>query len=329
MSQSQSAKTAHVERGSGVSAAPEFVPQGARGSLVRRAWRERWIYLLMLPGLVYFLVFQYLPLLGNIVAFQAYSPFLGITNSPWVGLQNFARLFTDPDIRIVVSNTLVISLLQIVFAFPVPIVLAMMLNGLSNDYFKRIVQSVLYLPHFISWVIIISLFQQILGGDGLVNQFLRGAGREPINIMTNPDLFKPLVVLQVIWKESGWGTIIFLAALASIDVTLYEASVIDGANKWRRLWHITLPGIRNVIVLLLALRLGTILNTGFEQIFLQRTAVGLQAAEVIDTFVYTRGIQSGDWGFSAAVGLVKGLIGLVLIFVANKVAKRFGEEGLF
>jgi putative aldouronate transport system permease protein len=154
-------------------------------------------------------------------------------------------------------------------------------------------------------------------------------GGKSINIMSNPDFFKPLVVLQVIWKESGWGTILFLAALTTIDITLYEAAVIDGANKWRRMWHVTLPGIRSMIVLLLVLRLGTVLNTGFEQIFLQRQAVGLNAGEVIDTFVYTRGIQAGDWGFSATVGLVKGLVGLVLILIANKLAKRFGEEGLF
>jgi putative aldouronate transport system permease protein len=168
-----------------------------------------------------------------------------------------------------------------------------------------------------------------LGGDGFLNNFIRGAGGQSINIMTNPDFFKPLVVLQVLWKESGWGTIIFLAALTSIDISLYEAAVLDGANKWRRIWHITLPGIRNIMILLLVLRLGTVLNTGFEQIFLQRNGVGLQAGEVIDTFVYSRGIQAGDWGFSTSVGLVKGLVGLVMIFAANQLAKKFGEEGLF
>lgn len=294
-----------------------------------RFWRDRWVYLLLVPGLVYFLVFQYLPLLGNIIAFQDFSPFLGFFDSPWVGLNNFARLFTDPDTAIVVSNTLIISLLQIVFAFPIPIVLALMLNAVPNPVFKRFVQSALYLPHFISWVIIISLFQQILGGDGFVNNLIRGAGGQPLNIMSNPDFFKPLVVLQVIWKDSGWGTIIFLAALSSIDPTLYEAAVMDGANKWQRIWHVTLPGLRGIIILLLVLRLGTVLNTGFEQIFLQRQAVGLDAAEVIDTFVYTRGVQSGDWSFATTVGLVKGIIGLVLILAANRAAKKVGEEGLF
>jgi putative aldouronate transport system permease protein len=203
-----------------------------------------------------------------------------------------------------------------------------MLNALMGERFKRFLQSVLYLPHFISWVIIISIFQQILGGDGMLNRLIRGLGGQPLEIMANPDFFKPLVIIQIIWKDSGWGTIIFLAALTAIDTTLYEASVIDGANKWRRIWHITLPGIRSVVVLLLILRLGDILDTGFEQIFLQRAAVGFEAAEVLDTFVYFRGIQAGDWGYSAAVGLVKGLIGLIMIVAANKVAKKLGEDGL-
>jgi putative aldouronate transport system permease protein len=292
-------------------------------------WRERWVYLLILPGLIYFVLFQYLPLLGNIIAFQDFSPYLGFFDSTWVGFANFARLFSDPDVGTAITNTLIISLLQIIFAFPIPIALAIMLNNMISTRIKRFLQSVLYLPHFISWVIIISIFQQILGGDGLVNNFIRGVGGKPLDIMSNPDFFKPLVVIQVIWKDSGWGTIIFLAALTAIDLSLYEAAVIDGANRWQRLWHVTLPGIRSTIILLLVLRLGTILSTGFEQIFLQRNAVGAQAAEVLDTFVYFRGVQAGDWGFSTAVGLVKGLVGLVLILIANKVARKVGEEGLF
>lgn len=303
-------------------------PKKQKGKLWRQIWRERWMYVLALPGILFFVLFQYLPMLGNIIAFQDYSPFLGFFDSPWVGFDNFARIFRDPDIGVVISNTLIISFLQIFFAFPVPIALALMLNALMGERFKRFLQSVLYLPHFISWVIIISIFQQILGGDGMLNRLIRGLGGQPLEIMANPDFFKPLVIIQIIWKDSGWGTIIFLAALTAIDTTLYEASVIDGANKWRRIWHITLPGIRSVVVLLLILRLGDILDTGFEQIFLQRAAVGFEAAEVLDTFVYFRGIQAGDWGYSAAVGLVKGLIGLIMIVAANKVAKKLGEDGL-
>jgi putative aldouronate transport system permease protein len=307
---------------------PAVLPARTRSARWPRLWRDRWMYLLMLPGLIYFLVFRYIPLLGNIIAFQDYSPFLGF-DSPFVGLANFARLFTDPDVGIAIRNTLEISLLQLIFFFPAPIILALLLNSMVSEPVKRVMQSILYLPHFISWVIIIALWQQLFGGAGLVNELLRNGGHPIINIMNNPGFFKPLVVLQLIWKETGWGTIIILAALTNIDPGLYEAAAIDGANGWRRLWHITVPGIRSVVVLLLILRLSTILNTGFEQIFLQRNAVGAKAGEVLDTFVYFKGIQGGLWGFSAAVGLVKGLVAAVLVFSANRVAKALGEEGAF
>lgn len=286
------------------------------------------MYLFILPGLAYFVVFRYVPLLGNIIAFQDYSPFLGF-HSPWVGLANFHKLFTDPDVGIAIGNTLEISALQLILFFPAPIVLALVLHSMVSEPAKRLMQSVLYLPHFLSWVIVIALWQQVFGGAGLVNQALRDGGHPTIDLMTNPALFKPLVVLQLIWKETGWGTIIILAALTRIDPALYEAAAIDGAGGWRRLWHVTLPGIRGVIVLLLILRLATILNTGFEQMFLQRNAVGPRAAEVLDTFTYFRGIQGGDWGFSAAVGLVKGAVAGALVFAANRIARAFGGAGAF
>ena len=290
---------------------------------------ERWIYLFIIPGAAYFLLFEYVPLLGNVIAFQNFSPFLGITGSQFIGLENFRKLFTDADFKLALVNTLVIELLQLLFAFPAPLILALILNSIISDPIKRWLQSIVYLPHFLSWVIIIALWQQVLGGAGFVNQALRNQGLEAINIMNNPDFARPLFVLQNIWREMGWGTIIFLAALTKIDNELYEAAVVDGAGSWRRLWHITLPGIRSVIVLLLILRLGTALSVGFEQYYLQRGAVGAQASEVLDTFVYFRGIQGGDWGFAAAVGLVRGLVGTLLIVGANQVAKRFGEEGIY
>lgn len=298
-------------------------------TLGERILRDRWMYLFIIPGALYFLVFQYVPLLGNIIAFQNFSPFLGIKGSPFVGWANFRELFTDPDFRLALINTLEIELLQLIFAFPAPLALALVLNSVIRERLKRVMQSVVYLPHFLSWVVVIALWEQIFGGAGFIDQMLRNHGLATLNIMANPPFFKPLVVLQSIWKETGWGTLFFLAALTKIDGEQYEAAVMDGAGGWRRLWHITLPGIRSIIVLLLILRLGAALSVGFEQYYLQQGAVGPRAAEVLDTFVYFRGIQDGDWGFATAVGLVRGIVGVVLVVVANWFAKRLGEEGIY
>jgi putative aldouronate transport system permease protein len=310
-------------------AAPPAERTVARASVWRRLSRDRWMYLFMLPGLLYFLIFVYVPLLGNIIAFQDYSPFLGFRGSEWVGLENFRQLFTDPDFELALTNTLKIEALQLLFAFPAPLMLALLLNSLISEPIKRAIQSVVYLPHFLSWVIVISLWQQVFGGDGFINQILRNQEMSSVNVMTNPDIFKPLVVLQSMWKDIGWGTIIFLAALTKIDTQLYEAAVMDGAGGWRRLRDVTLPGIKSVVILLLILRLGSMFSLGFEQYFLQRNAVGAEASEVLDTFVFFRGIQGGDWGFATAVGLVRGVVGAVLIIAANWFAKRIGEEGIF
>lgn len=290
--------------------------------------RERWIYAFIVPGLLYIIVFRYLPLLGNIVAFQDYSPYLGFTGSPWVGLSNFTALFTDPDVANALINTLIISFLQLILFFPAPIALALLLNSIISGRVKRVIQSIVYLPHFIGWVILVSLWTEILGGAGLLNQILRSAGMDPVNIMANPGFFPMLMVLQDIWKNTGWGTIIFLAALTTIDLNLYEAAVMDGAGRWRRLWHVTLPGIRSIIILLLILRLGSILTVGFEQILLQEPAVGADAGQVLDTYVYFEGVLGGNWGISTAVGLLKGVVGTLMVLGANKVAHRFGEQGI-
>jgi putative aldouronate transport system permease protein len=228
-----------------------------------------------------------------------------------------------------VVNTVEIAIMQLLFYFPAPLGLALLLNGLISTRVRRIVQSIVYLPHFISWVIIVAIFQQVLGGAGVFDQLLRHGGMHPVNIMTNPALFKPLVTAQAIWKDTGWGTIIFLAALANVDASLYEAAAADGAGRLRRMWHITLPGVMGVIILLLILRLGNILTVGFEQILLQRDAVGAQAAEVLDTFVYYHGIVGGDWGMSTAVGLVKGVVGAILVLSANRIAHLFGQPGVY
>ncbi|MGW8955511.1 ABC transporter permease [Streptomyces sp. NPDC055709] len=283
----------------------------------------------MAPAVVYFAVFHYGSLFGYVIAFKHYVPFLGVNGSEWAGLDNFTRMFGDEGFWHALVNTLQIGVLQLVFYFPAPLALAMLLHSLSGSTIKRFVQSVVYLPHFLSWVIVVAMFQHVLGGAGVLNGFLADNGISMVHIIGNPDLFKPLVIAQVIWKECGWGTIIFLAALTQVDEQLYEAAAIDGASSWRRFWHVTLPTIRPVIVLLLILRLGEFLSIGFEQFFLQRDAVGPAAGEVLDTFVYYTGFANGDWGYAAAAGLFKGLVGLVLVLSANKIAHRLGEQGVY
>jgi len=300
-----------------------------RDSVWQNIWRDRLMLLFILPGLLYFILFHYLPLLGYVIAFQDYLPFLGFVDSPFVGFANFQSMFADAAFWQAFWNTIIISLLQIIFYFPAPIILALMLHGVINTNVRRIIQSVIYLPHFISWVIVVSLWQQVLGGSGVFVHTLRDLGLPAINVMTEPALFKPLVIAQVIWKETGWGTIIYLAALLNIEASLYEAAVVDGAGRWQRLLNITLPGILGVTMLLLILRLGAVLSVGFEQILLQRNAVGPAAGEVLDTYVYFKGIVGGQWGITAAAGIIKGILGTVLVLSANKLAHRFGQEGVY
>ncbi|MGQ4511638.1 ABC transporter permease subunit [Streptomyces sp. DW26H14] len=305
-------------------------PRAARRlSLWQRIKRDKVMLLLTLPGLLYFVVFHYVPLLGYVVAFQDYEPYLGFMHSAWDGFANFTGAFEQAAFWSATGNTLEIALIQLVFFFPVPIVLALLLNSIAGERVRRFVQSVIYVPHFIGWVIIVSVFQQILGGAGVLPSLMGKVGLPHYDMMSDPHAFPWLLTLELVWKDSGWGTIIILAALLSIDRGLYESSAIDGAGPWRRLWHVTLPGISPVIVLLLILNLGNILSVGFEQILLQRDAVGPDAGEVLDTYVYYHGIRDNDWGVAAAVGLVKAAIGAGLVIGANKFAHRLGHEGVY
>ncbi|MEK5444059.1 MULTISPECIES: ABC transporter permease [unclassified Fredinandcohnia] len=302
----------------------------SKKSVWSRLWKERYLYILLLPGLLYFLIYRYVPMAGNIIAFQDYSAFQGFLNSEWVGLKHFKTIFEDQEVIRVLWNTLYLSFLQIVFAFPVSIILALMLNEVRNTFFKRTIQSIVYLPHFLSWVVVIGLVTILLKSDGIVNRVLGTVfGMEPIAFLQDPNWFMPLVVLEVIWKESGWSTIIFLAALSGINPSLYEAAAVDGANRWRQIWHITLPALRSTIIILLILRLGSVLDVGFEQIYLMLTPFTMEVGNVLDTFVYFKGIQNSDFSFATAVGLFKSIVGLILIVGANRLAKRFGDEGVY
>ena len=291
--------------------------------------RDRSLLLMTLPGVVLLVAFAYIPMLGNVMAWEKFSPYRGFLGGPWVGFDNFLRVFDNPLFLNAVQNTLAITVFQLVLYFPVPIFLALLLNSVVSPRIRTTIQSIVYLPHFFSWVLVVAVFQQLFGGAGLLSQTLRGLGQQPVDIMTNPDTFLLLLTSQSIWKDAGWGVIIFLAALSTVDPAQYEAAVMDGANRWRRMWHITLPALRPVIILLLILRLGDALTVGFEQLLLQRDMVGAQVSEVIDTYVYFQGVQFGDWGFAAAAGLMKGVVSLVLVLGANKLAHVFGEAGVY
>ena len=282
------------------------------------------------PGLMILFAFQYYPLLGNVIAFQEFQPFLGIDDSLWAGFQNFAILISgDAAFLNALWNTLILTLIQSVFVFPLPIILALTLNSLLSNRLRQTIQSILYLPHFLSWVIVVAVFQQMLGGSGMINNFLRSHGLETFDIIGNAEVFKLLLTSQVVWKDTGWATILFLAVLAGIDKSLYEAASVDGASRFRQMLHVTLPGMKPIIILLFILQLGNSLTVGFEQIILQQQAVGIETSEVLDTYVYNEGIAGGQWGTAAAVGLVKSVVGLILVLSANKLAHAFGEQGVY
>lgn len=292
--------------------------------------REYWLYLMLIPGLLYYLLFRYGPMIGLTMAFQNYMPFLGFFKSPWVGFAHFERFFSEPTFGLLFRNTLIFGMMNILFFFPVPIILSLLLNELRSVRFKRLTQTFIYMPHFLSWVVVYAISFTLLTQDGgVINGILTLLGKDKINFLTNVSMFRPIIMIQIIWKESGWGTIIFLAALTAVDPELYNAARIDGANRFRCLIHVTLPGIRSTIVTMLILRLGTFLDTGFEQLLLMTNPLTREVGEVFDTYVYTNGILGGQFSYSAAVGMFKSLVALVLIVVANTTAKRLGEEGLY
>ena len=305
-------------------------PGQRRVSWAARLRRDYPVLLLAIPGMVIVLAFQYYPLYGNVIAFQDFQPYLGISKSLWNGVENFKIIVNgDAEFLNALKNTLILTLIQTVIVFPAPIVVAVVLHTLLSNKLRQLVQSILYLPHFMSWVIVVAIFQQVLGGTGMINNWLRSHGYDPLHVIGNADAFRILLTSEVMWKDTGWATILFLAVLSQIDRSLYEATAVDGASRWRQIWHVTLPGLKPIIILLLILRLGDSLSVGFEQIILQQPAVGREASEVLDTYVYNNGILGGAWGVAAAVGLVKGVVGLCLVLTANKLAHRLGEEGVY
>jgi putative aldouronate transport system permease protein len=316
----------------GTAAAPTKTkaPKAGRRPLRHRLRRDWPLVVLTLPAMMQLAVFFYTPSAYSVIAFMDYSPYRSLWENPVIGFTHFQILFQDPYFIDALLNTLQFAFAQLLFVFPFSIGLALVMHSVVSTKIRSAFQSIVYLPYFFSWVLVVSVFTQVLGQDGLFSRWLVGMGGERLDIMRDPDSFMFLAWMQWTWKDAGWGMIIFLAALASINPALYEAAAVDGAGRWRRLWHITLPSIRPVIVLLLILQLGSILSVGFEQYQLQRAAVGWGASEVLDTFVYYRTIlASNGEAIGTAAGLFKGVIGLLLILAANHIAHRFGEQGIY
>ena len=298
--------------------------------LLKKIAKNKMIYLMITPGLLYLIIYKYLPMYGLIISFQDYKPYRGISGSEWVGFEHFNRLFTSPDFWMILKNTLVLFGLQLVIFFPIPIIIALMLNEVRRNYYKRAIQTLIYLPHFMSWVVVVSISYVLLTMDGgLVNGVLETLGFQPINFLLDSSWFRPMYILQIIWREAGWGTIIFLAAISSVDPQLYEAARMDGANRFRQIWHITLPAIKSVIVILLILKIGDVLELGFEHVYLLLNSTNRHVAEIFDTYVYVAGLRQGQFSYATAVGFFKGFVGLALVVFANWLAKKSGEEGVY
>jgi putative aldouronate transport system permease protein len=286
---------------------------------LRRDWQ---LYSLAVLPLLFFAVFRYLPMIGNVIAFRRFQPGGSMFGEYWVGLRYFKLFWHDPTFWDVFTNTLVMGVLTLVFCFPMPIILALLLNEVRSRRFKRLVQSVSYLPHFLSTVIVAGVVMQFLAADGPVNQALHHFGHAPVLFIQQPGWFRSIYVSSELWQTVGWGTILYLAALTSIDDNLYEAARIDGANRWKQTWHVTLPGIRPTMVTLLILNIGTFMAVGFEKILLLYNPLTYPTADVVSTYLYRMGVLSNNFSYAAAIGLFESVIGLVLIVSANQISRR-------
>lgn len=297
---------------------------------VKNEWKKNYMYYLMfLPVLVYFVIFAYGPMYGALMAFQDYTPSLGFLGSPWVGLKHFQRFFQDYYFKRILWNTFYISITSLIFTFPAPIVLALLLNELRNKRFKSVMQTASYLPHFISLVVVCGMIKKFTLDTGVINDIVAFLGGTRKSFLNDPNCFVPVYVISDIWQEVGWNSIIYMAALAGIDQELYEAAMIDGAGRWKQTVHVTLPCIMPTIIILLILRMGMLLSVGYEKIILLYNPVTRKTADVISTYVYRVGLEDKSWSFSAAVGLFNSAINLVFLLVTNSLSKKFSDTALW
>ena len=301
-----------------------------RKKMLHEIFAARYLYLMLLPGILYFAIFHYGPMGGLQLAFKKYNARLGVWGSQWIGLQHFNRLFITPASLKAVKNTIEISLSRLVIEVPFPILLAVMLNEMRGTRLKRVYQTVYTFPHFLSWIVVAAILKVFLNNDGAINMLISSLGGEKINFLAQENLFRPLLYSTAIWKEAGWSAIIYIAGIAGINQELYEAATIDGADRLQRIWHVTLPGIRSTIAIMFILAVGNIMNGGFNQIFNLSNGAVKNVSEIIDTYVYNITFQAvPDYGFSTAVGLFKAIINFIMLFIANTVIHKLTGEGMF
>jgi putative aldouronate transport system permease protein len=298
---------------------------------LRRSLLKYWeLYLLELPVLAFFIIFHYIPMYGVQIAFKNFIPTLGIWGSPWVGLNHLIRFFESFYIERLLTNTIGISLYSMLVSFPAPILLALMINEMRNRYFKKAIQTITYMPHFLSTVVAVGIIFMILSPrSGIVNQAIKAFGGEAISFMTEPSYFKTIYVLSGVWQSAGFGSIIYMAALSNIDVELYSAAMVDGASRFQRLIYITIPSLIPTITILFILNMGSIMNVGFEKVYLMQNELNMASSDVISTFVYRNGVLGAQFSFSAAVGLFNSVINLILLTSVNQISRRLGETSLW
>jgi len=297
---------------------------------VRTDWvRNRSLYILVLPVVVFYILFNYKPIYGAIIAFQDYTPRLGISGSEWVGLANFKRFFSDIYFGRLMRNTLLLSVYDIIFGFPAPIILALLLNEIHNRFFKNVTQTITYLPHFISMIVVCGMLTNFLSMDGLINQILSFFGLEKVLFLMYPQYFRTIFTASGIWQSCGWTSIIYLASLTAVDQEIVEAAMIDGANRWQRIRNVTLPAIVPTISTMLIMQVGKLMTLGYEKIILLYNGSTYETADTIATYVYRRGILNADYSYSTAVGLFQSVVGVILLVTANKLSKKISETGLW
>ena len=297
---------------------------------LRADWvRNRSLYVLVLPVVMFYILFNYKPIYGAIIAFQDYVPRLGISGSEWVGLANFKRFFSDIYFGRLMKNTLLLSVYDILFGFPAPIILALLLNEIHNKFFKNVTQTITYLPHFISMIVVCGMLTDFSLSTGLFNDIIEFFGGERHPLLQDPKLYRTIYVASGIWQQVGWGTIIYLSALAGVDSPLYEAAEIDGATKWKQTLHVTLPGIAPTIITMFILKIGKLMSMGYEKTILLYNPSTFETADIISSYVYRIGLLEQDWSYSTAIGLFNSVINFVLLILANKLSKKFSETSLW